>query len=132
MELTLNLAWLAISMALLTACGWRVSRSGADVRRGIAAIALICLVCLLFPVISATDDLHDSGPALLETNKLKRLAPSAPAVLTLLPWLALHPPQESHRALLSRPADVRLPSLEALPFDLYRRPPPSQSRSVLS
>jgi hypothetical protein len=132
LELTLNLVWLAVSLALLTVCGCQVSRSRADLRRGAAAVALVCLVCLLFPVISATDDLHDSGPALLETNKLKRLAPSAPAVLTLLPWLALHQPQENRFAAFGQPADVPLPSQAVLPFDLYRRPPPAQSCSVLS
>jgi hypothetical protein len=132
MELTLNLVWLAVSMGLLTICGCQVSRSGLDGRRAAAAVALVCLVCLLFPVISATDDLHDSGPALLETNKLKRLAPTAAAVFTLVPWLALHPPQENRLAAYERPADVRLPSQEVLPFGLNRRPPPSQSRSVLS
>ena len=132
MELTLNLVWLAVSLALLVVCGQQVSRAGARPRCGVAAIALVCLVCLLFPVISATDDLHDSGPALLEPNKLKRLASSAPAVIALLPWLALQPPQQSRLASLGRPADVRLLIEEALCFELNRRPPPVSSHSILS
>jgi hypothetical protein len=132
LELALNLVWLAVSMALLLIGCRQVSLAPADRSRTIAAVALVCLVCLLFPVISATDDLHDTGPALLETNKLKRLAPSSPAALTILPWLALRPPQENRQASLSQPADVTLPLLEVLPFHLHRRPPPAQSRSVLS
>ena len=119
-------------MALLMVGGRQVSLASEDRRRSIATVALVCLVCLLFPVISVTDDLHDSGPALLETNKLKRLAPSTPAALALVPGLSLRPPQENRLAALGRPADVRPPSQEVLPFDLYRRPPPAQSCSVLS
>jgi hypothetical protein len=132
LELALNLVWLVVSLALLTLGARQVSLAAADRRRTIAAIALVCLVCLLFPVISATDDLHDSGPALLETNKLKLLAPSSTAALTVLPWLALRPPQENRLASLSRPEDAPLPLLEVLPFHLHHRPPPVRSRSVLS
>lgn len=118
-------------MALLVACGAHVARAGKDCSRGIAAIALVCLICLLFPVISMTDDLYN-GPALMEPNKLKLLAQSAHVVLTLLPWSALQAPQENHWAAVDRQPDVRLPLQEAFSFHLSRRPPPVQPRVVLS
>lgn len=126
MEIVLNLVWLSISAALLIACGARVARASDDRTRLMAAIALVCLICLLFPVISMTDDLNSSGPALVEPSKLKKLVASAHVVLTLLPWPALQAPQENRWAALDRMPDVRRPSQEIFAFNLSRRPPPRQ------
>ncbi len=96
------------------------------------AIALVCLICLLFPVISMTDDLNCSGPALVESSKIKKLVASAHVILTLLPWPALEAPQENRWAALDRTPDLRRPSLEILAFNLSRRPPPLSLRLILS
>jgi hypothetical protein len=58
-ELLLNLAWLLLA---LPACWlWRNSK-GVQFRRRVSSIqclmALACLLVILFPVVSATDDLH--------------------------------------------------------------------------
>jgi hypothetical protein len=131
LETVLNLVWLLVSAVVMTVFGAHAARAGQDRSRGMAAIALVCLICLLFPVISMTDDLY-SGPALLEPNKLKQLVQSAHCVLTLLPWNVLQAPQENNWAALDRQPDVGLPLQEAFSFSLSRRPPPAQPRLVLS
>jgi hypothetical protein len=97
-----------------------------------AAVALVCLICLLFPVISMTDDLNSNGPALVESSKLKRLASSAHVVLTLLPLPALLAPQENRWATLDREPEDRRPLEVVCVFNSHRRPPPHQLRAVLS
>jgi hypothetical protein len=79
-ELTLNLVWAGIAATLLLF--WAVRSSGrssgrsseprlahADMRRtATALLALLCVICILFPIISMTDDLNAS-PAEPETAK---------------------------------------------------------------
>jgi hypothetical protein len=125
LEVTLNLVWLGVSLVLLVVSGMHLARSGADRSRGMAAVAVVCLICFLFPVISITDDLSSAAPALLEPSKLKKLMPSTQAILTLLPWLMLQKPQEIKWAVPDRQQDVRLPSQHILTFSLSRRPPPA-------
>jgi hypothetical protein len=125
-EIALNLVWLGVSVALLVICGVHVARAGEDRSRYMAAVALVCLVCFLFPVISMTDDLNSSGPALLEPSKLKNVLSHVPALVTLLPWIALLMPQENGRAVMERQRDARLPLQEILTFSLSRRPPPAR------
>jgi hypothetical protein len=128
LETVLNLVWISVSLGLLLICGSHVLRGGADRRRAIAAVALLCLVCLLFPVISATDDVNAAGPALVETNKFKRFAASAPAALALLPWLLVQmTPEQNRWSAVNRPAAFPPPPADAFFFPLNRRPPPSQS-----
>jgi len=97
-------------------------------RRGATLIALVCLICLLFPVISATDDLANGGPAMLEPSKLKRLLPSLQMAVALLPRLLVQAPLEN-KWLASGQPDPLLPLQEIFSFELNRRPPP---RSVVA
>ena len=61
MELLLNLAWLVIGLSLV-ALGLHYRRDRASVHPtwAIFALVLTCVIVLLFPVISATDDLHSA------------------------------------------------------------------------
>src|SRR5215472_9909155 len=93
-ELILNLVWLGISLAALTVGCVKVADTQQGWRRGATVVALLCLICLLFPVISATDDLNNAGPAMLETSKLKRLLPSLQMAVALLHWLIAQPSLE--------------------------------------
>ncbi|MGA8273308.1 MAG: hypothetical protein WB919_17230 [Candidatus Sulfotelmatobacter sp.] len=73
MELLLNLAWMLL---LLPACWlWRRG-AGARMERRVTALqcllALGCVVVLLFPVISATDDLHAMRAEMEESAASKR------------------------------------------------------------
>lgn len=60
METILNLIWLVVTLAVLWLWRFRWKgvrrKPGHDVR--LEAVAMICILALLFPVISLTDDLH--------------------------------------------------------------------------
>ena len=73
LELLLNLAW----MLLLLPAGWLWRRgAGARMEHRVTALqcllALGCVVVLLFPVISATDDLHAMRAEMEESTSSKR------------------------------------------------------------
>jgi hypothetical protein len=78
MELFLNLCWLSL---LLPACLlWRRQRSSATGSNRPAARPLLflcvlgCSLVLLFPVISASDDLHAMSPEMEESERALRHA----------------------------------------------------------
>ena len=88
MELLLNLCWLLIAASALYA--W--SR-----RRGVVAarshlIVLICVLTLLFPVISATDDLHAMRPEIEDAASNRRTFRAGTADKTASPSTFHHPP----------------------------------------
>lgn len=60
METVLNLVWLGVTLAVLGL--WRFRWTGARRKPGhdvrLEAVAMVCILALLFPVISLTDDLH--------------------------------------------------------------------------
>jgi len=60
METILNLVWLAVTLVViwLWHFRWTVSRENPRHTIRAEAVAIICLIALLFPVISLTDDLH--------------------------------------------------------------------------
>jgi hypothetical protein len=71
MELLLNLVWLALA---LLSFGLFVMRRKATVRHlqapfGVALLALACALILLFPVVSASDDLHPTQAVLEDATK---------------------------------------------------------------
>ncbi|MGB9253647.1 MAG: hypothetical protein WCC25_02305 [Candidatus Korobacteraceae bacterium] len=59
MELLLNLVWVALAIGLFLIF-WRREHPGRRPRAAkcVAMIALACVLLLLFPIISASDDLH--------------------------------------------------------------------------
>jgi hypothetical protein len=60
METLLNLIWLAITVAAVWV--WRFRWSGSRIEakhnKKIQSVAMVCVLAILFPVISLTDDLH--------------------------------------------------------------------------
>ncbi|MFZ0419609.1 MAG: hypothetical protein WAM04_16030 [Candidatus Sulfotelmatobacter sp.] len=73
MELLLNLAW--VLMALPAYWLWRQcagARASRSVRALQCLLALGCVLVLLFPVISATDDLHAMRTEMEESSTSKR------------------------------------------------------------
>ena len=68
MELFLNFVW--VLLFLPAAWMWRRSRGGPDSTRCFWTLA--CALVLLFPVISATDDLHAAPQAMEESSSSKR------------------------------------------------------------
>jgi hypothetical protein len=78
MELLLNLLWL---IGIPAFGAWWL-RSGSVVRTGriarIQQVALLgCMLVLLFPVVSATDDLHPIRPEIEESSSFKRIKQAA-------------------------------------------------------
>ena len=125
LELTLNLAWLAFSGVLLLAGGWFGGLAGSNRNRAATVLTLLCVVCLLFPVISVTDDLSN-GPAVSESSKLKKIIPSIHVVVALLSRVVLQADQEKTWSARALHLNFGPPPEELLTFQLNRRPPPSQ------
>jgi hypothetical protein len=74
MELLLNLIW--ISLAILALLGFLCSRRRCHTRiaYGKSLLALTCGAVLLFPVISASDDLHPTEAVVEEASKRVQLS----------------------------------------------------------
>jgi hypothetical protein len=71
MELLLNLAWVTLALMALGAF-LRQRRSGSRTARipyTKALLALACVLVLLFPVVSASDDLHPTQAVLEDATK---------------------------------------------------------------
>jgi len=75
MELLLNLLWLTLALPAFWV--WRRDHLGIDhcssSHRARTFVLLACVLMLLFPVISATDDLHAVQSEMEEANPLKRV-----------------------------------------------------------
>jgi hypothetical protein len=98
MELLLNLIWISLGLAALFGFlrGRRVSSQISQVPYRKSLFALACGVLLLFPVVSASDDLHPAQAVLEEASKRVQLgvAPlhllrASPPLFTLPATLAL-------------------------------------------
>jgi len=115
MEALLNCVWLAIALtafARLTA--W--SRTERDRRRvALAVVATACVVALLFPIISITDDLTASSTAVEETVAVRRVMAAAAHIIVAA---AL-----GFVAFLSIEESFVLPAAPALALRTLRGPP---------
>jgi hypothetical protein len=71
MELLLNLVWVALALSALYAFLRRRQSSDwtARVPSGKALLAISCGLVLLFPVVSASDDLHPTGAVFEDATK---------------------------------------------------------------
>lgn len=131
MELILNIVWAGIAATLLLFWAGRSSERSLEPRlahaharrSAVALLALLCVICVLFPVVSMTDDLNAS-PAEPETVKSK---------LALLPhflvasgaWMLVYDPNElAFRHEVDTQPDFGPPVHSFLSFLLTRRPPP--------
>jgi hypothetical protein len=120
MELTLNLVWVCVAIAgilaqivMLSRAAVPSDRQGSNWRK---IVAMVCVLVILFFVISMTDDLHDQA-LLLEEPKLSQVeagpgtrAHSAPARLVHADFLLFHfpeplsPSMPALRRLMEHPA----------------------------
>src|SRR5215469_1191017 len=89
MELLLNLLWLAIAIASLLAFFRLGSADRRQFRLGLGA--LLCVLTLLLPAISITDDLHFETFANEDSNPTKRLVKISTYVspVSQVVWFAL-------------------------------------------
>jgi len=105
MELLLNLAWLLLA---LPACWlWRASRATPAGRRFTSLqclLALGCLLVILFPVISATDDLLAMRSEMEESPASKRSVRQA-SHDKISPWKWQNPPAQM--AAASSPIEIQ-------------------------
>ena len=75
MELLLNLLWLMLVLPAIV-IGRRApkcDRNSGHLHRSRSLVLLGCLLILLFPVVSATDDLHAMGVEMEEASPTKRM-----------------------------------------------------------
>jgi hypothetical protein len=96
MELLLNLIWLTLAVGALFAfmLGRRASAWLAGVPCRKSLVALACIAVLLFPIVSASDDLHPTQAVMEEASKrvqralvplhLLRTSPPLPMLPALL------------------------------------------------
>lgn len=71
MELVLNLVWVLIAA---TALSWHLRSESKDRKQFLLALgALCCVLLLLFPAISVSDDLHLEAVVTEDSNPTKRL-----------------------------------------------------------
>src|SRR5271166_3951080 len=98
MELLLNLIWLTLAVGAFIAFarGQRVSARMAQAAYYRSLVALACVAVLLFPIVSASDDLHPTQAVVEEASKRVQLAVAplhllrtSPAQLMLPAILAL-------------------------------------------
>lgn len=76
MELALNLVWCAIVIAsAIRFALWSRGQTGG--RRAMVALATVCMLALLFPIISLTDDLHATATMAEDSSALRRIVSSA-------------------------------------------------------
>lgn len=71
MELLLNVAWAFLALGALLTFWWR-TRSRSFAESGAVShslIALACVICMLFPVVSASDDLHPTQAVVEDATK---------------------------------------------------------------
>src|ERR1700681_2293431 len=71
MELTLNLVWAIIAVASYALLFRHLSSRAEHARspsRSPCVVALTCVLAILFPVISLSDDLHEMQAALVEAS----------------------------------------------------------------
>ena len=115
--------WLALSAAVFGFFWLRHSEQRSQRRCAAMVMALVCVACLLFPVVSMTDDLN-SSPALPEATKIKNLL-ALQLVIGLLSFVQLY----TAPALLCMGSAFEQTHKRAqqqfLSFDLSRRPPPA-------
>lgn len=137
MELLLNFLWLMLALPALWV--WRrksTSAHSTELACGLRSLALLgCVLTLLFPVVSATDDLHAMRPELEESSASTGIAKQLgagraqaatngsgafPALLICLPALIFS------RAAAGQVLSLFAPAVKPLAFSVITgRAPPS-------
>jgi hypothetical protein len=129
MELALNLAWLLLAIVLVRLWTVHGPRCGAGRRMQVAALAMLLLI--LFPVISATDDLIAAqNPAEVESTVRRDHAGNPHSILTIPFALPPSPvsfslPAAHCSGLAPGPVDFTVACVALAP--IQNRPPPFSS-----
>jgi len=106
MELFLNLAWLLLAVPAFLL--WRSSRSGSGAHKSsFVLLVLACTLAILFPVVSASDDIQAMRPEIEEASSRDAISnPHHSRLFASLPHafagsallIAFQPPQPEFRA----------------------------------
>ena len=93
MELLLNLIWLTLAVGAFIAFarGQRSSARMTQVAYCRSLVALACVAVLLFPIVSASDDLHPTQAVVEEASKRVQLAVAPLHLLRTSPPLPMLP-----------------------------------------
>lgn len=132
MELLLNLVWLGIAIASYVILGWRLARRGRKAtspRRVQSIMALSCVLAILFPVISLTDDLHEMQATLEEASSARLVIKQCGATHLLTAKRALH---SIHLAAPSFATAMHWTVLGGVTIQKVSRPSPGVQVSKLS
>ena len=129
MELLLNLAWLLVTVVLSIGLLRRAGRSKNPSPLWVLVTAAVCVMVLLFPVISMTDDLHaevftaeESGKRRVAAVHVQQLAA---IVHVLTAWLLISIAAPICLGSVS-PADTSVPRpLDRTRAASFIRPPPT-------
>jgi hypothetical protein len=120
METLLNLLWLLIAV-VATARFAITADTSCPRRRRLAGTALFCVITLLFPIISVTDDLHEDAALVEEASAARRVSAGAqPRIRVtsgLAPSCGLLPRGGMHRVTL-----VALWWVDELPLQSHAAP----------
>jgi hypothetical protein len=121
MELLLNFVWLMLALPALAV--WRrhldSSRGSGRLHHSRSLLLLGCLLVLLFPAVSASDDLHPISAEIEESGPFKRTIKQSPGAKSPAPthhvsWAALPTP-----TAFFRPATL---AVAEAPLHVYVRP----------
>ena len=105
MELFLNLAWLLLVVPAFLL--WRSSRSGPGAHKSsFVLLVLACTLAILFPVVSASDDIQAMRPEIEEASSRDAISTPHSRLLASIPHsfagsallIFFHPPQPGFRA----------------------------------
>jgi hypothetical protein len=116
MELLLNLFWLMLALPAVLI--WRHDLTSARplgmFSRSRSFVLLSCLLALLFPIVSATDDLHPIRAEIEESSPSKRVVKQAPGPNSPTWSSASRPPEQLLDAIFFRVKDetIGLVSIE--------------------
>jgi len=134
MELLLNLIWLTLATGALLGFvrGQRGSARMTQVSYRSSLVALACAVVLLFPIVSASDDLHPAQAVVEDATKRIQLAvaplhsarsSAPPSMLPAISALCMMPALVTLRR--SRPLALRTHVLDGVIAPSAGRAPPS-------
>jgi len=138
METILNLIWLAVTVAAiwLWRFRWSVSRQNPRHSSRTEIVAIVCVLALLFPVISLTDDLHpDIVPADTVSSKrnlcllVAHTAQAANSILSLhahsFPAIGSHSPAAVEVSFAGIVSTAAIPHPRSASTHGFGRAPPS-------
>jgi hypothetical protein len=131
MELFLNLCWLALLLPAYQLWRRRISSEPWTRASFVIICTLGCSLVLLFPVVSASDDLHAVGQAMEESERgFRHSGHCACALHSLTRAALLAPASASLKAMFEQVGTVLSPSPHSLgtvvAFVAPGRAPPSQ------